>query len=194
MTTNRTKNPWQIKSEDIVESYPIFTIKKSLRYHPATGEEMEFLLVDGLNWVNVIAFTEDDNLVMVRQYRHGIEDFTLELPGGCVEKSEADPKDAGLRELLEETGYSPGEGAEVEFLTMLRPNPAMYNMKNFFYVARNCKLTHSQKLDEGEDIEIVLKPYNEIISSIKDGTFIHGMGAAALSLYELKRLSEKISL
>ena len=181
---NNNLNPWKILKEEIIAEYPIFSIKKSLRQNPLSKEEIEFILVNGLDWVNVLAFTENEELVLVRQYRHGIEEYTLELPGGCVEKHEQDAKKAAMRELLEETGYF---SDDVQYLGALRPNPAMYNMRNTFFIARDCKKVGNQNLDQGEDIDIVVKPYAEILSTVKSGEFTHGMCTAAIGLYELNK-------
>ena len=178
------KGKWKVISEHTYDSFPIFTLKKSIRENPASGAQIDFVRVDGLDWVNVMAFTANNEVVLVKQYRHGAEDYTLEFPGGCVEKEESDPKISGMRELMEETGYSTVE--DPEFLGVLRPNPAMYSMKNFFYIAKNCKLTSEQTLDSGEDIEIILMPFDELIGNVKSGKFNHGMCTAAVGLYLLK--------
>lgn len=56
------------------------------------------------DWVEIVALDADDNLLLVRQYRHGIADFSIELPAGGMDPSGADPCTAAARELLEETG------------------------------------------------------------------------------------------
>lgn len=175
---------WEITGEEEIASYPIFSIKKSRRVNPASQSEIELILFDGLDWVNVIAFTPSGDLILVNQYRHGSEEWTLEFPGGCIEKNEKDPKTAVLRELKEETGY---EAGRVEYLGMLRPNPAMYNMRNYFFVAHDCKQVTTQSLDDGEDINVIVKPYREILDAVKAGNFTHGMCTAALALFELKK-------
>lgn len=180
MSTN--KSGWKIIHDEVYESFPIFTLKKSRRVNPMTGKAIDFVRVEGLDWVNVAALTADNQLVLVRQYRHGAEDFTLELPGGCIEKGE-DPAASGARELLEETGYSAGE---LEPLGVLYPNPAMYNMKNYFFLARNVKLTAPQALDGGEDIAVVLKPLDEVFEMVARGELMQGMTVAGLGLMQIK--------
>lgn len=181
MTHNRSK--WKIIDEHVYESFPIFTIKRSRRVNPVSGKAIDFVRVDGLDWVNVMAFTPDDRIVMVKQYRHGCEDYTLELPGGCIDVNE-DPKASGKRELLEETGYTCGE---LTHLGTLLPNPAMYSMKNFLYTARGAELVAPQTLDSGEDIEIVLVPFEELKDGVVSGRINHWSAAAALGLYLMKQ-------
>ena len=83
--------------------YAIFDAHVCRSIHPATGKEKSFTVIQSPNWVNVIALTTDDQVVMVRQYRHGIDDLTLEIPGGIVDPGE-DALTAVKRELYEETG------------------------------------------------------------------------------------------
>ena len=178
------KSGWAVLEESTYESFPIFTLKKSRRVNPLTGTPIDFVRVEGLDWVNVLAFTEKNELVLVKQYRHGCEEYTLELPGGCVEKNETDPRLSGARELLEETGY---EAESLSFLGALFPNPAMYNMQNYFYVAQKVKKVSSQRLDSGEDKQVVVMPFDEVIEQVKAGELMHGMAVAALGLYQMKR-------
>ncbi|HRP04830.1 MAG TPA: NUDIX hydrolase, partial [Opitutaceae bacterium] len=77
--------------------------------HPARKEAGEFTVIHTLDWVNVVATTPDHRMVLVRQFRYGINAPSLEIPGGIIEEGE-DPIKAGLRELQEETGYV-GTGA-----------------------------------------------------------------------------------
>ena len=181
----KDKSGWEIVEEKVYDSFPIFTLIRSTRINPVSGTKIDFVRVDGLEWVNVIAITADSKIVLVRQYRHGREEFTLELPGGCIEKEEPDPQASGMRELVEETGYS---SDKVKFVGLLYPNPAMYSMRNFFYLATDCKLVAKQELDSGEDIEVVLKPVEEVYQMIENGEFNHGMCTAALMMARLKGL------
>src|SRR6266567_1508471 len=75
------------------------------------------------DWVSVVPVTDDGNFVLVRQYRHGIDAPTLEVPGGIIDEGQ-DPAGAAIRELREETGY--GQGTLVP-LGVSHPNPALQN-------------------------------------------------------------------
>lgn len=182
---NKDLSGWEIIEDRIYESFPIFTLIRSTRVNPVSRARIDFVRVEGLEWVNVIALTHDQQLVLVRQYRHGLENFTLELPGGCIEKEEPDPQKSGMRELLEETGYT---SDRIEYVGALYPNPAMYTMKNFFYLAKDCQLVKKQELDSGEDIEVILKPLDEVYQMLMAGEFNHGMCSAALMMARLKEM------
>ncbi len=180
--TKKDRN-WDVLKEETILSCHIFSVLKSLRVNPLSKAEFEFLLIRGLDWVNVLGFTENDEIVMVRQYRHGAEQFTEELPGGCIEKGE-DPKTAALRELSEETGYT---SDNIEPIGVVYSNPAMYGMKNYFFLAKNCRKVSGQDLDDGEDVDVLTKPYYELLQNVKEGNFTHGLCTAAIGLYEIKK-------
>ncbi|RIL08601.1 MAG: NUDIX hydrolase [Proteobacteria bacterium] len=135
--------------------------------------------MDGLDWVNVIAVTDKEELVLVSQYRHGSESYTLEIPGGCVEKGEA-PEASIRRELLEETGY---EAGELQQLGTIHPNPAMQSMKCHVFLARGVKHVKPQALDPGEDIQVVLEPLAKMPELISTGKITHAIVLAAFAVY-----------
>ena len=97
--------PWPKISSKPVGDFRIFTIRTDLKVSPRTGREHDFYVIDSVNWVNVIAVTPDEKLVMVEQYRHGSNTVELEIPGGMMDPGETLPLATGLRELREETGY-----------------------------------------------------------------------------------------
>ena len=99
----------------------------------------------------VVAVTPEHRVIMVRQYRHGVEKVLLELPAGCIEAGE-DPKDGAARELLEETGYKAGS---LEFLFKIAPNASNCTSYAQCYLARNVFPAAPQNLDETEALEVV---------------------------------------
>ncbi|MFM1848299.1 MAG: hypothetical protein RL417_1773 [Pseudomonadota bacterium] len=173
---------WIIEDEHIYQAFKIFTLKRSRRVNPRTGKPFDFFLMEGLSWVNVIPLTSANEVVLVRQYRHGAEELTLEIPGGCIELDETDPASAALRELREETGFTTNE---IEPLGIIHPNPAMMSMKLHTYVARNCTLSGIQVLDPGEDIEVILKPLAEVLDLVRSGQITHALVVAAFGLFAL---------
>ena len=100
--------PWEVISSRRDKSYHVFSLRTDRARSPRTGREHNFFIIESPSWINVIPLTRQNEVVMVHQYRHGIRDVTLEIPGGLVETNET-PEDAAGRELWEETGYKVSE-------------------------------------------------------------------------------------
>jgi 8-oxo-dGTP pyrophosphatase MutT (NUDIX family) len=114
----------------------------------------------------------------VRQFRHGVRQVSLEIPGGMVDEGEA-PDVAALRELHEETGYT---APAVRRLGELWPNPAIQNNHCHLFVAENCRLTSAPQPDPRERIEVVTYPLAEVPRLIAEGAIRHALVICALAL------------
>ena len=113
-------------------------------------------------WVNVIAITTDDRYVMIRQYRHGLDEIGLELVAGTSEDGE-NPETAARRELLEESGYA---GGEWSLMMKICQNPSICNNFTYCFVARGVECVAEQSLDESEDIEVVLMTREQLRAAL----------------------------
>ncbi len=171
---------WKTDSRKRQLETRIFTIDEVSRTHPETGVTGNFVVVDSPQWVNIIPVTESGHIVLVEQYRHGTDEVTLELPGGMIESGE-DPREAGERECLEETGF--GSSAEAELLGVADPNPAWLNNKCYMYVWRGCAKVAQQNLDMHEDIHVQLVPIKEVPALLLDGTIAHSLVLSAFLFY-----------
>jgi 8-oxo-dGTP pyrophosphatase MutT (NUDIX family) len=167
--------PWPLISSRKEASLRIFGLRIDRALSPRTQEEHDFYILDSPDWVNVIPLTPDNQVVLIRQYRHGIREVTLEIPGGIVEGSDS-PEEAATRELLEETGY---EAARMILLGGVHPNPAFLNNRCYTYVAKDVKKVGTQHQDEKEDIEVLLRPATDIPGLIKEGRITHSLVLAA---------------
>lgn len=158
----------------------IFDVVGAQYRHPARGVEREFVVIEAPDWVNVIALTLDGHVVLVRQFRYGIDEFSLEIPGGVIEPGE-DPVVAGLRELREETGYT---GAPATLLGIVRPNPAIQSNRCHFVFVEQAVRSHELAWDADEEIEVLTLPADEVLALARSGGIVHSLVLNALMLFE----------
>ncbi|PTL77688.1 NUDIX hydrolase [Vitiosangium sp. GDMCC 1.1324] len=173
--------PWPRLRRGLEYDYRILKVRQDMVADPRTGHEHPRVIIDCPDWVNVIAVTKDDQLVLVRQYRFGTEALTLEVPGGMVEPGE-DPGVAAARELEEETGYVPGR---VVRLGQVHPNPAIQNNVCHSYLALDCEKVHEGRQDAGEDIAVELHPRARVPQLLQSGVITHSLVVAAFFLEHL---------
>jgi ADP-ribose pyrophosphatase len=172
---------WELLDSRIDRDYRVFRIKAEESLSPRTNKKGRFYVIDTNDWVNVIPVTENEEIVMIRQWRHGSKEITLEIPGGLVDES--DPEEAAHRELLEETGY---RGDRVTYLGSTNPNPAIFNNLCHTYLIEGVKKVSDIDLDPDEDIEVELVPVSEIPSLLKSGTINHALVIVAFHYFYSK--------
>jgi 8-oxo-dGTP pyrophosphatase MutT (NUDIX family) len=142
----------------------------------------EFHVLEYPDWVCVLPLTNDEEVVMVQQYRHGVERVCVEFPAGVVEPGE-DVMEAAKRELLEETGY---EATDWEYLGDCAPEPSRHSNRAHMVVARGGARAHAPRPDENEVISVRTLPVTELRQLIASDEFVHGVHHAALLLASLK--------
>lgn len=166
--------------KDLIQT-PIFKLVSFHTTSPDQKVSKEFFHLESLDWVNVIALTPDNKILLIDQYRHGIHRFSLEIPGGIAEKPTL--LESAQAELVEETGYVSDEW---EYLGKVTGNPAILNNWCHTFVAKNVRKLHDQDLDESEQIEIFETPLENIPNLISENILHHGMMVAALGMYFIK--------
>jgi 8-oxo-dGTP pyrophosphatase MutT (NUDIX family) len=174
--------PWRKISSRPVGDFRIFSLREDLKKSPRTGRDHEFYVMDSANWVNVVALTPDQQMVLVEQYRHGTDTVELEIPGGVMDAHDASPEAAGCRELREETGYE-GEGARI--IGRVFPNPAIMSNTCFTVLVENCRLAGPVQFDGSEDLITRLVPVAEMAGLVAAGKIRHSLVIAALYHFEL---------
>jgi ADP-ribose pyrophosphatase len=171
--------PWECIRSRPRDSFRVFSIRTDTALSPRTGTEHDFHIIESEDWINVIPLIADHHVVMIKQYRHGARQVTLEIPGGLVDPGDT-PERAAARELLEETGY---QAEELVQIGVVNPNPALFNNCCYTYVARNVKKIDDPTPDQAEDIEAVLIPLPDIPKLIQTGEIDHAMVITAFYWY-----------
>ncbi len=143
----------------------------------------DYFVLEYPDWVNAIAVTKENKVILVRQYRHGADIVSLEIPGGVIDGDE-DAETAVRRELLEETGYSFEQG---ELLVTLYPNPATSTNRTFTYLLTGGTKTHEQNLDEHEILNVEEYTIEEVKQLLLENKIDQALHTAAL-FYGLNKL------
>lgn len=171
--------------DSVIEHHDLKIFKaKKISKKSSKGKEGVFTLIDSPNWVNIVPITTNGKIVIIEQFRHGISDFTIEIPGGLVDHGE-DFSEAATRECIEETGYSSDN--QVVFLAEVSPNPAFLNNKLQIFLWENCEKRHIQKFDSHEDIIVKEVEISEVKQMIKEGLINHSLVLNALFYYFLHK-------
>jgi ADP-ribose pyrophosphatase len=178
---------WEKIGSKLAGDFRIFKVRSDEKISPRTGKHCDFFVIESVDWVNVIAVTPDDELVMVEQYRHGSNTVELEIPGGMMDPHENDPAATGTRELREETGF---EGTSARALGWVYANPAIMNNRSHFIVVEQCVHKHECEFDHSEDLITRLVPWREIPALVREGKIRHPLVLVALYHYELSRGAE----
>jgi len=172
---------WQEESRKTVFTCPVFDVEERVCRSP-NNEVKAFSVLDTSDWAIVIPVLETkqgSKFVMVRQWRHGAQDLSLEFPGGVFEKGE-NAETAAARELKEETGYSAGK---IQKLGQFNPNPAIMSNRVHFFLATELSTPTDQQLDEDEYVDIETHAFEEVLHGMGKPPFIHALMGTAMALY-----------
>lgn len=176
---------WKQVSSEVLYDYRIFKMRQHKRVSPRTGREHTFFGLESPDWVNIIALTAAQNVVMIRQYRQGNGQITLEIPGGMVDPGE-EPLVAALRELREETGYAGAPETAIKLGTV-SPNPAVFDNTCHSFFLPLVEKVGELALDGAEDIEVEEVPLVDVPQLILAGEIDHSIMMNAFYLLDLRR-------
>ncbi len=147
-----------------------------------------FYVLQYANWANALALTKEQQVILIRQYRHGLGRTIVELPGGNFDPSET-PEQAIRRELLEETGY---DFEQIILTSKLSPNPANQSNYCYSFLALGGKKVQSQALERYEDIKVELYTLEELENMIHRQELVHALHVTSVfyGLQMLKKLDK----
>jgi 8-oxo-dGTP pyrophosphatase MutT (NUDIX family) len=170
---------WKKLGARTVTHTRIFDVQSVDFHHPTRPQPQDFFVISAPDWVNVIALTPERHLVLVRQFRYGTNDFSVEIPGGVMDAGE-DAVTAGVRELREESGYT---GTSARLLGTVHPNPAMQNNRCHLVLVENARRDAALEWDPDEEFEIMTRPVDEVYQLAYAGGITHAMVLDALLLF-----------
>lgn len=179
---------WTVERREVVLSDRWIHVE-SQAVRTARGDRLDpYYVLTYPDWAVCAALTDRDELVMVRQYRHGTGSFALELPGGCVDPEDPSPEAAAARELLEETGYG---GGTLRYVGALGANSALQTNRIQIAVMTGARPVAPPHLEPGEELNVELVPLETALRLAASGGMEQSMHVAALftALSSLGRLS-----
>ena len=179
--------PWKVVSRSYVSRKEWFTVRLDHVRLPTGAEIPEYWVTEYRPWVNVVAVTTTDEVVLLRQYRHGLGAVHFEIPAGTTDPGEHDLEAAGRRELGEETGYGGGRWSP---LFTLSANPALQNNLTTTFLAEDVTLLGRPRPESSEDLRIHLVPVADLPGLIDGGGFIQALHVAPLLRYLMRRRAQ----
>ena len=177
---------WDILKDDRLVTTPIFELSRRRSRHASQGIR-DFYVLDAPTWVNIIPLTADGQIVFVRQWRHGISDRTLEIPGGMVDPGET-PKAAARREMREECGY---DSRRIVALGRVHPNPAIQPNWCYTFLALDAQLAGEPEPEADEETEVVVVPEKRVSELIASGRITHALVIAGFAFFELYKRNHR---
>jgi 8-oxo-dGTP pyrophosphatase MutT (NUDIX family) len=178
--------PWRVLSSVYLDRKPWHTVRLEKVELPGGAVINEYWINEYAPWVNVVALTTDERVVLIRQYRHGIGQVHFELPAGTTDAGDESLETAARRELTEETGYG---GGRWSLLMTLSANPALTNNLTYTYLAEGVTVIAAPDPEESEDIRVHLVPLSKIAALIESGGMVQALHTAPLLKLLLERQS-----
>ena len=176
---------WKLLTSEYIHKGPWATLRADKCQMPNGHIVEEYFVLEYPDWANAVAITEDNKVLMVRQYRHAAGIVSLEIPGGVVEVNEK-PEEGMRRELLEETGY---KFDSVELICTVYANPSTGNNKTFCYLATGGVKVQEQELDDQEELVIEEYTIDEVKQLLADNKIAQALHCTAL-FYALGKMGK----
>jgi 8-oxo-dGTP pyrophosphatase MutT (NUDIX family) len=175
---------WKITSSESGPELPLFKTRYDFVENPRNNKSMKAVVLESADWVNVVAITPENKIIVVEQHRFGISKTNIEIPAGLVDPGE-EPKQTAIRELLEETGYTADNW---QSLGWVEANPAFLDNHCHLWLATDVMKTAEPKLDDGEDIAVSELSLEELKTEIELGMMRNSLALLALSrVFDLRK-------
>jgi 8-oxo-dGTP pyrophosphatase MutT (NUDIX family) len=170
-----------LNSRHVLET-PWIAVREDAFVTPEGVVHQPYYVVEYPDWVHVVAIDDDRRLLLVRQYRHGMGAETLELPAGKIDATDAGPKDAAARELLEETGCA---ARTFRLIGTHWANPANQNNRIFTVLAEGVHRVQAPQDDPHERVETVWRSLDEAMEVAREMQALFQSGSLLLALAEI---------
>lgn len=153
---------WTIDGSEYIVNDRFLKLRRDSCTTPAGGKVDTYYVLELKDWVNCIVIDDEDNVIMLRHYRHGIQKYIMEFTGGNMEDGES-PEEAAKREVEEETGYT---GGSIFYAGTSYPNPANHTNQVHTFLAVGGKISQDQNLEVGETIHIEKMPFKTVVEEM----------------------------
>jgi ADP-ribose pyrophosphatase len=163
MNSDKDLPIWTIDSSEYVVNDRFLKLRADSCTTPQGGKVGRYYVLELGDWVNGIAIDKDDNVMMLRHYRHGVQKYLMEFIGGGIDEKDASPEDAIKRELEEEAGYT---GGTLHHVGTSYPNPANHTNRVYTFLAIGGKINQDQNLEVGETITVKKIPFKTILEEM----------------------------
>lgn len=178
--------PWRQISHEYIFEESWFNLRRD-RLLKGNGQEMfPYYVLEYTQWATIFPVTADGRIVLLNQYRYGLGQWSIEIPGGIMDPHETDPLQAAKRELLEETGFVP---ANIQQIAAVAPNPATANNLMYIFLATGCTLQQQQNLDDNEELSVFFATIGEVKQLLRENKIIQSLHVTAM-MYALEALGE----
>ena len=158
---------WQIISSKMVIDEPMRQVRQDQIKLPNGKTIDDYFVSIKPDIAIILPITANQEIVFVRQYRHAIGEFVIELPAGKFDVNTETAETAAIRELREETGYL---ARNVRKIATLYDRPSKDTNKIHLFLAENVvKVGEQENLDITEEIEVILIPADSVFDSISQG-------------------------
>ncbi len=175
--------PWEWIRDVFKGDFEVFKVLGRLMRSPLSGRSHQFHIIESPDWVNIIPVTAADEVILVRQFRFGRKESSLETPGGLIDPGES-PFDAAQRELHEETGYHASTWTP---LGSVDPNPALFTNRCHFFLAAPAFEAGPGDPEETEELSLEQCPLAAIPDRIREGAIRHALVIAGFYLLDAHR-------